>query len=128
MRRRLTVTVAPDGATFVLRGWGGGQVARDAGLRPIFSGSAGGSGGWILDATRLPDLLAAAQSRNIAVLVEELATTVADRPVGQLFTAVNNPPGLELANTLADPATEEELSNALDSSDAQLDLFGGEDR
>jgi hypothetical protein len=100
MRRRLTVVLAEGGATFVLRGWRGGELARDAGLKPVWSAAAGGNGGWILDASRPPDLLAAADRRNIAVQVEGVGLT--------------------------DIPSPDRSDRDVHRDDDQLDLFGGD--
>ena len=67
-RRARTITVTHRGTTIVMRGYKVAELARHAGLRPIYSGVAQG---WVTDAARLPDLLAYLQHRNIAVTVTE---------------------------------------------------------
>ncbi len=65
MRGR-AITVTDRGGTIVMTGYRVAEIARHAGLRPIFSGA---SHGWITDSSRLGDLLAYCQHRNIAVTV-----------------------------------------------------------
>lgn len=70
MRGR-TITVTDRGTTIVMTGHKVAEVARHAGLRPIYSGV---SQGWVTDARRLPDFLAFCQSRRIEVtIVDEAA-------------------------------------------------------
>lgn len=64
-RRRLTITV--DGSIVVVRGWKASGTLRCAGLRATFSGSAGG---WMVDVTRLPELLAWLDDRRFAYALE----------------------------------------------------------
>ncbi len=52
------------GDTFVLHGWHAGDLAKEAGVKAVFNGIAGG---WVADGTRLPDLMAYLQYRNIGV-------------------------------------------------------------
>ena len=66
MRGR-TITVLERGATAVLRGWRVAEIARHAGLKPIYSGAAQG---WLIDASRVGDFLAHCQRRHVAVDVE----------------------------------------------------------
>jgi hypothetical protein len=63
-RRR--IKIIDHGETVVIHGWRGGDLAREAGVRAVFNGA---SGGWVADATRLPDLVAYLQYRNIVVSV-----------------------------------------------------------
>lgn len=60
------ITVTERGTTIVLTGHKVQQVARHAGLRPVYNGVARG---WVTDARRLPDLLAFCQSRRIDVVI-----------------------------------------------------------
>lgn len=55
------VTLTNDGQIIVMRGYKVAGIARGAGLRPTYSGSAGG---WMLDASRLPELVAYLEHRN----------------------------------------------------------------
>lgn len=64
--RGRTITVTDTGDTIVMTGYQVADIARRAGLRPIYSGV---SHGWVTDAHRLADLLAFCQSRRIAVTV-----------------------------------------------------------
>lgn len=66
MRGR-TITVTDRGTTVVLRGYRVAELARCAGLRPVFNGVAGG---WVADGDRLADLLAYLDSRRVAYTVE----------------------------------------------------------
>lgn len=66
MSRRITVT--KDGACLVVRGWRAADLAREAGLRPVYSGV---SRGWLLDVRRLSDLVAFLESRNVPVVIED---------------------------------------------------------
>lgn len=63
-RRRLKIV--DRGPTFVMHGWRSGDLAHEAGVRAVFNGVAGG---WVGDASRLPDLMAYLQYRNIVVSV-----------------------------------------------------------
>jgi hypothetical protein len=55
------LTLTNDGSLVVIRGYKAAEAARGAGLRPTYSGSAGG---WMLDASRLPELVAHLEYRN----------------------------------------------------------------
>ncbi|WP_299057071.1 hypothetical protein [uncultured Nocardioides sp.] len=66
MRTRITVEASDE--IIVVRGYGARDLMRGAGMRPIFSGSAGG---WMLDASKLPDLLAALEHRGVVAEVGE---------------------------------------------------------
>ena len=63
MSRRRS-TIEEKGRQVVLRGWKVAELAREAGAKPIFVGSVGG---WMIDAGRLPDLLAVLDRRGISV-------------------------------------------------------------
>lgn len=63
--RQLTIT--RDGSIVIIRGYKAAGIARGAGLRPTYSGSAGG---WMLDASRLPELCAWLDYRNRRYVVE----------------------------------------------------------
>jgi len=63
MSVRRAITLTPDGNVIVLRGYRVAQLARQAGLRPTFAGSVGG---WMVDAHRLPDLVAWLDYRHVA--------------------------------------------------------------
>ena len=65
MSRRRIVLI-DRGATFVVRGWRGGELAREAGMWPVFNRVAQG---WVLDTKVLPDFVAYLEYRNIAVMV-----------------------------------------------------------
>lgn len=58
-KRKITITA--DGSIVVFRGYKVADIARSAGLRPTYSASAGG---WMLDANRLPELVAYLEYRN----------------------------------------------------------------
>lgn len=60
-------TITPDGNIVVMRGWRVAELARQAGLKPTYSGAVGG---WMLDAKRLPDLVAHLEYRNIRFELE----------------------------------------------------------
>lgn len=64
-RRRLTLEV--DGNIVVVRGWKASGVLRSAGLRPTFSGTAGG---WMVDVSKLPELVAWLDYHNLAYGLE----------------------------------------------------------
>jgi hypothetical protein len=64
-RHRLVIQV--DGNIVVVRGWKASGTLRCAGLRATFSGSAGG---WMVDAARLPELLAWLDDRRFAYALE----------------------------------------------------------
>lgn len=59
-RNRLTITT--DDRIAVVRGWRARDLVREAGLKSIFSASAGG---WMIDQPKLGDLLAYLDERNI---------------------------------------------------------------
>ena len=63
---RRQITVRDRGTTIVLTGCKVAEIARHAGLKPIYNGVAHG---WVSDADRLPDFLAFCQSRHIEVSV-----------------------------------------------------------
>ncbi|WP_148576049.1 hypothetical protein [Nocardioides caldifontis] len=60
------MTVLERGSTIVVRGWRVGDLLTEAGLRPVFNGIAGG---FVLDADRLPDVVAALEYRNLPVAI-----------------------------------------------------------
>lgn len=62
------VIIHEDGNVLILRGWRAADLAREAGLRPLYVGTVGG---WMLDAHRLPQLVAWLEHRNVR---HELAT------------------------------------------------------
>jgi hypothetical protein len=63
-RRRITLTLS--GSIVVAKGWRCGPLVVEAGVNPTHSASAGG---WMFDRTRLPDVEAYLQSRNIPVVI-----------------------------------------------------------
>jgi hypothetical protein len=63
-RRRLKII--DRGNTVVLHGWRAGDLAKEADVRAVFNGIAGG---WVADASRLPDLVAYLQYRNVTVSI-----------------------------------------------------------
>jgi len=67
-RRGLTITAEPACKRLVLRGWKGGELARNAGLWPLWIGTVNG---WVLDLDRLPDLVAYLEYRGVRVRVTE---------------------------------------------------------
>jgi hypothetical protein len=66
--RGRVIMITDRGATIVMTGYKVAQIARLAGLRPVYNGVAQG---WVSDGRKLGDLLAFCQSRNIAVTVTE---------------------------------------------------------
>ena len=62
-RRKATVT--EKGGIIVVRGWQVGSILSDAGLKGVYSASAGGH---MLDSKRLPDVMAALEHRSIATV------------------------------------------------------------
>lgn len=68
MAARRKITITPDGNIVVIRGYKVADIARSAGLRPTYSASAGG---WMLDASRLPDLVAFLDYRSFRYEVSE---------------------------------------------------------
>lgn len=68
MSSRRIITIEPDGKIMVIRGYKVAEVARAAGLKPTYSASAGG---WMLDADRLPELVAWLEYRNFRYVVED---------------------------------------------------------
>ncbi|CUR54662.1 hypothetical protein NOCA2210012 [metagenome] len=69
-RRRVTIEI--KGRIIILRGWQVFGLARGAGCKPTYLGTLGG---WALDATRLPDILAYCDTRNIATEVTGMPVT-----------------------------------------------------
>lgn len=67
-RRRITIETDEKNDRMIVRGWRGGDLAREAGCWPLWIGSVGG---WVIDLPRLPDLVAYLEYRNIAVSVAE---------------------------------------------------------
>lgn len=61
------ITITGHGVIVVLRGWRAAQLARQAGLKPTYSGTVQG---WMLDTNRLPDLVAWLESRNVRYELE----------------------------------------------------------
>jgi hypothetical protein len=68
-RRRLKIQTDTGRNSMIIRGWGGGALAREAGCWPVYSGSAGG---WIVDLPRLSDLAAYLEYRSVAYSVTEV--------------------------------------------------------
>lgn len=60
MRRRISAVV--DGSVFVIKGWQAHKLALEAGLRPTFSGTAGG---WVADSSRLSTFEAYCAHRRV---------------------------------------------------------------
>ena len=56
-----SLAIRRDGSIVVIRGYKAAGIARNAGLRPTYSAAAGG---WMLDASRLPELVAWLEYRN----------------------------------------------------------------
>lgn len=54
----------------LVRGWQAADLLRWAGMKPLYSAS---GRGWVLDDTRLPDVVALAEWQNIGVRVVEAA-------------------------------------------------------
>jgi hypothetical protein len=71
------LAIKHDGSIVVIRGYKAAGIARGAGLRPTYSGAAGG---WMLDASRLPELVAWLEYRNYRYTIEGDAPT-RQRPV-----------------------------------------------
>lgn len=69
--RRITIT--PDGSVIVIRGWRVAELARQGGLKPTYAGTVG----WMLDAKRLPDLIAWLDYRNVRYDIRSAAKPVA---------------------------------------------------
>jgi hypothetical protein len=61
------LAIKRDGSLVVIRGYKAAGIARSAGLRPTYSGAAGG---WMLDASRLPELVAWLEYRNYRYTIE----------------------------------------------------------
>lgn len=64
-RRRLRII--DRGATFVIRGWRGGDLAAEANIRVVWTGV---SQGWVGQAKDLADLVAYLEYRNVGLVVE----------------------------------------------------------
>jgi hypothetical protein len=67
MTPRRRISIEQRDTIIAVRGWRAGDLAREAGCRPTFSGTAG----WLLDTKRLPDLVAYLESRHIPVDITE---------------------------------------------------------
>lgn len=57
-----TITITRKGTIVVLHGWKVAQLARQAGLKPMYAGTVQG---WMLDAHKLPDLVGWLEYRNV---------------------------------------------------------------
>lgn len=64
-RRR--IKLVDRGRTFVVRGWRGGDLAGEAGVKVVFNGVAQG---WVGDGRDLADLLAYLEHRHVGVTIE----------------------------------------------------------
>lgn len=64
---RRKITISPDGELVIIKGYKVAEIARAAGLRPTYSGSAGG---WMLDASRLSELVVWLEYRNFRYEIE----------------------------------------------------------
>lgn len=73
-RHRLTIRV--DNNIAIVRGWKASGVLRSAGLRPTYSGTAGG---WMVDVSQLPELVAWLEYRNLAYALEDHHTVRPDQ-------------------------------------------------
>lgn len=62
-----TITITAKDNIVILRGWRVAELARQAGLRPTFAGTVRG---WMLDANRLPDLVAHLDYQNVRYVLE----------------------------------------------------------
>lgn len=65
MARLIKITV--DGRAAVIHGWQAKELAVEAGAKPLYSASAGG---WMIDSSRLGDLLVHLHQRGIRVHVQ----------------------------------------------------------
>lgn len=74
MSGRGRIRLIDRGRTFVVRGWRGGDLAREAGIRVVYNGVAQG---WVGDGHHLPDLVAYLEYRNVGLTVE---TVGGERP------------------------------------------------
>ena len=61
------ISITHDGNIVVIRGWKVAELARQAGLKPTYAGTVQG---WMLDAKRLPDLIAHLEYRNVRYVIE----------------------------------------------------------
>lgn len=68
MTSRYRVSAEVDGTVTFFRGWRVSNLLRDAGTKPIYSTP---RGAYMVDTTRLPDVLAYLESRNIGVAVTD---------------------------------------------------------
>lgn len=66
--RTATIVVEEHHKRAILRGWKMGELAREAGAWPVFSGV---TGGWSIDLSKLPDVVALAEYRNIRLTITE---------------------------------------------------------
>lgn len=64
-RRR--IRIIDRGDTFVVRGWRGGDLAAEAGIRVVWTGV---SQGWVGQGRDLGDLVAYSEYRNVGLTVE----------------------------------------------------------
>lgn len=69
-RHRRHWVIETRGRVILVRGWQVADLLRRAGMKPIYSASARG---WVLDETRLPDVVALAEWQNIGVRFVEAA-------------------------------------------------------
>jgi hypothetical protein len=67
--RFLHATVDDARGIVLLKGYGARDLARDLGLKPLYSGV---GKGWVLDAKHLPDIVAFAEWQNLVVRVKVL--------------------------------------------------------
>jgi hypothetical protein len=56
------IALTKDGSVVVMRGWRIADLARQAGLKPIYVGTVQA---WLIDAGRLPDLVSWLEYRNV---------------------------------------------------------------
>lgn len=85
MTRRL-ISVEVDGTIFAIRGWKAHGLALGAGLRPTYSGV---RGAWVADSSRLAELVAYLQYRNIPVEIHDLAPLGTPEPAGHDLAPVS---------------------------------------
>lgn len=70
MSRQITIT--ESGTVVIIRGWRVAQLARQAGLKPTYAGTVQG---WVIDAKKLPDLVAWLEYRNVRYVMDRPEVT-----------------------------------------------------
>lgn len=90
-RRRVAGTI--DGSVVIFQGWRVADLLRAADTKPIYAASAGG---WMVDLSRLADVVAYLEYRNVAVTVTapESASATSDSAAAGAEAALAETGGL----------------------------------